>query len=271
MIEYLYQILQTSQTLFFLTMVVSLILGLEFGTRLGARRRAALGERADEGAHLVVGSVLGLMAFVLALNLSNASSRYEMRMHATLEEVNAIGTALMQAGAVGGDEADVLVADLKDYLVLRHRYVQATRFSGEIPRLNAETDALQGKIWGELTRRLEASTTPATSSLMNAINNAFDSSTAMRLAMEYRMPIQLIGLLLLLSVLGTAAVGYQFGLTRRRGRAPGILLSILWCVIVTEIIDIGSARIWSFRTDTRVYEWSLDSLGLLPEAGGDQP
>ena len=71
--------------------------------------------------------------------------------------------------------------------------------------------------------------------------------------------------------LGTAAVGYQFGLTRRRGRAPGILLSILWCVIVTEIIDIGSARIWSFRTDTRVYEWSLDSLGLLPEAGGDQP
>ena len=257
MIEYLYQILQTSQALFFLTMVVCLILGLEFGTRLGARRRAVIGERADEGANLAVGSVLGLMAFVLALNLSNASTRYEMRMHATLEEVNAIGTALMQAGAVGGDEADVLVADLKDYLVLRHRYVQATRFSGEI--------------WGELTRRLEASTTPATSSLMNAINNAFDSSTAMRLAMEYRMPIQLIGLLLLLSVLGTAAVGYQFGLTRRRGRAPGILLSILWCVIVTEIIDIGSARIWSFRTDTRVYEWSLDSLGLLPEAGGDQP
>lgn len=160
MIEYLYQILQTSQALFFLTMVVCLILGLEFGTRLGARRRAVIGERADEGANLAVGSVLGLMAFVLALNLSNASTRYEMRMHATLEEVNAIGTALMQAGAVGGDEADVLVADLKDYLVLRHRYVQATRFSGEIPRLNAETDALQGKIWGELTRRLEASTTP---------------------------------------------------------------------------------------------------------------
>ena len=91
----------------------------------------------------------------------------------------------------------------------------------------------------------------------------------MRLAMEYRMPHQLIALLLLLSAMGTAAVGYQFGLIGRRGRAPGILLSILWCMIVTEILDIGSARIWSFRTDTRVYEWSLESLGLPADQGGN--
>ena len=76
------------------------------------------------------------------------------------------------------------------------------------------------------------------------------------------MPSQVIGLLLALSILGTAAVGYQFGLTKRKGRLPGLLLAVLWCVIVTEIIDIGSARIWSFRTDTRVYEWSLTGLGM---------
>ena len=269
MIESLYQILQTSQLLFFVTMVVSLIIALEVGTWLGKRRRAIIGERADEGAGLVVGSVLGLLAFVLALNLSNASSRYEMRMHSTLDEVNAIGTAMMQAGAVGGDQAAQMTADLQAYLQLRHRYVQATRFSGEIDQLNADTNVLQNKIWADLTQRMQVATTPATSSLMNAINNAFDSSTAMRLAMEYRMPMQVIGLLLLLSVLGMAAVGYQFGLTQRRGRAPGILLSILWCMIVTEIIDIGSARIWSFRTDTRVYEWSLESLGLPLDQGAD--
>ena len=46
------------------------------------------------GAVLVVGSILGLLAFVLALNLSNASSRFERRVEATLQEVNAIGTAV---------------------------------------------------------------------------------------------------------------------------------------------------------------------------------
>lgn len=261
MIEPYYELLQTSRTLFFIVLLVGLIIAIEIGRALGLRRRAALGDSADEGANLVVGSVLGLMAFVLALNLSNATSRYEMRLNATLDEVNAIGTAMMQAGAVGGDQAESLTRDLTQYLELRYRYVRATRFSGEIAQVNAETSELQNRIWADLTRRMQASQTPATSSLMNAINNAFDASTAMRLAMEYRMPIQVIGLLLLLSLLGAAAVGYQFGLTRRNGRGPGVLLCLLWCMLVTEIIDIGLARIWSFRTDARVYEWSLEGLG----------
>jgi hypothetical protein len=67
--------------------------------------------------------------------------------------------------------------------------------------------------------------------------------------------------------MGTAAVGYQFGLNRRKGRGPGILLLLLWCMIVTEIIDIGSARVWSFRTDTRVYEWSMESMGIPVSSG----
>ena len=269
MIDYFYEFLQTSQLLFFLVMVAGLLITLEVGRVFGRRRRATIGEGADEGASLVVGSLLGLMAFVLALNLSNATSRFEMRMNATLQEVNAIGTAMMQAGAVGGAQVESLTADLREYLALRHDYVQATRQSGDIERLNAETGALQNKIWAGLTLRMQDSPSPATTSLMNAINNAFDASTAMRLAMEYRMPHQVIGLLFLLSGLGTAAVGYQFGLNRRRGRAPGILLSILWCMIVIEILDIGSARIWSFRTDTRVYEWSLEGLGMPVDQGGD--
>lgn len=269
MIEQLYEILQTSRSLFILALLAALLIAIEIGLRVGRRRRAALGDNPDEGASLVVGSVLGLMAFVLALNLSNATSRYEMRLNATLDEVNAIGTAMMQAGVVGGDQAGAIGADLIRYLELRYKYVRATHFTGEIEQMNGETTRLQNRIWAALSQRIEASQTPATTSLMNAINNAFDASTATRLAMEYRMPVQVIGLLLLLSVLGAAAVGYQFGLTRRKGRAPGILLCLLWCLLVTEIIDIGSARIWSFRTDARVYEWALEGLDLPlpPDAG----
>lgn len=246
----------------FLGLLLVMLVVYEIGRWIGQRRRQAIGDAADEGAALVVGSVLGLMAFVLALNLSSATSRYEMRMNATLQEANAIGTAMLQSDAAGGAQAQTLVADFKTYLDLRYRYVREPGNSAVIDQLNDETNALQNKIWAEVKLRLAESSTPAVSSLMNAVNNAFDSSTTMRQAMEYRMPSQLIGLLLALSALGTAAVGYQFGLTKRRGRAPGILLALLWCVMMTEIIDIGSARIWSFRTDTRVYEWSLKGLGM---------
>ncbi len=262
MITHLIDLLQLNQFAFLVIFLVGLIAFMEVGLRIGRLRRTHIGEHSDDGANLVVGSILGLLAFVLALNLSNATTRFEMRMDATLEEVNAVGTAMMQASAVGGEQAEGIITDLKHYLELRYRYIRAIRSTGEIERINAETSDLQNKIWAQLSERINESPTPAVSSLMNALNTTFDSSTALRLAMEYRMPSQLISLLLIMSLLGTAAVGYQFGLSKRNSRTPGIVLSILWCVVVTEIIDIGSARIWSFRTDSRVYEWSLEGLGI---------
>ena len=248
--------------LFLIILFAALALALEIGLRIGGRRRARIGARADEGAALVVGSILGLLAFVLALNLSNASSRFERRVESTLQEVNAIGTALLQADAVGGDQAADMVAGLRDYLALRYLYIRADKDAEDLARINARTNALQSALWAQMTQRIRESPTDPVSALMGSMNAAFDSSTAMRLAMEYRMPAQVIWLLLVMSVLGIAAVGYQFGLTGRRGRTPGLVLSLLWCAVVTEIVDIGSARIWSFRTDTRVYEWAMEGLDM---------
>lgn len=262
MADALTSFLLSSRLLFFVLLFVSLVLSLKLGHVLGGWRRAALGDRADEGASLIVGSILGLLAFVLALNLSNANSRFDWRLEAALDEVNAIGTATMQAEAVGGPEGQAIGAAMKTYLLLRYRYVSAGRASPEIARTTAETAELQGRIWADLTRLLDRDKSPASVSLMNALNNAFDASTVMRRAMEYRMPSQMVLLLLAMSVLGTAAVGYQFGLTNRRGLAPGWVLSLLWCVVVIQIFDIGAARVWSFRTDTRVYEWSLEGADL---------
>ena len=223
MFDHLYTLMETSRAAFFLALLLMVLVAIEVGLRVGRRRRQAIGEGADEGAALVVGSLLGLMAFVLALNLSNASSRFERRVEATLQEVNAIGTALLQADAVGGDQAVAMVAGLRDYLQLRYLYVGAERDSADLARINAETNALQNALWTQMTQRIRESPTDPVSALMGSMNAVFDSSTAMRLAMEYRMPAQVIWLLLVMSLLGVAAVGYQFGLTGRRGRCPD------WC------------------------------------------
>ncbi|MTH77071.1 hypothetical protein [Paracoccus aestuariivivens] len=255
-------LLEQNPLLFFSILLFGLIIFFELGVRIGRNRRKEIGEGSDEGATLVVGSVLGLLAFVLALNLSNASSRQENRMHSGLDEVNAIGTALMQAQAVGGDESGPIVAHLKKYLELRYRYIRAEPHSPEIAITTDESNQLQNEIWALLEKRVSENPTPAVTSLMNALNNAFDATTALRLMMEYRIPMQLIWLLLLMSLLGSGTVGYQFGLTGRKGRLPAIMLTVLWCTVVTAIIDIGSGRIWTFRTDARVYEWALDGYGI---------
>lgn len=145
---------------------------------------------------------------------------------------------------------------------MRYLYVRARPADDEIEKISQMTDDLQQQIWTNLMPLIEDRPTPPVTSLMNALNTTFDATNAMRMAMEYRMPAQVINLLLLMSLLGTGAVGYHFGLSQRKGRVPGIVLSVLWAVVITQIIDIGTARIWTFRTETRIYEWTMDSLEI---------
>src|ERR1700742_2061555 len=68
-----------------------------------AQRRKFLSGNRSEGVPIVVGGMLALLAFVLALTLSFASARFtELRVGA-LAESNAIGTAWLRAQTIGGD------------------------------------------------------------------------------------------------------------------------------------------------------------------------
>src|SRR5579871_6132147 len=54
-----------------------------------------------ESVGVIVGGMLGLLAFVLALTLSFANTRFSERRAGALTEANAIGTAWLRAEAIG--------------------------------------------------------------------------------------------------------------------------------------------------------------------------
>ena len=69
------------------------------------RRKASERDAPPEGVGVLVGSLLGLLAFVLALTLSFSSERFNERRLGTLAETNAIGTAWLRAKAIGQSRA----------------------------------------------------------------------------------------------------------------------------------------------------------------------
>lgn len=244
------------------------ILAREFGDLLG-RRRAARKETADEGIGVLTGSILGLLAFVLAFNLSIATARHSERRLASLEEANAIGTSWLQARAIDSPQAAAIARILEDYAAERIVFVRADRHSPVIAESLARTAAMQTQIWGHVTVLVRDMPGPVAASLMNAVNHTFDMTTAMRFAMAYAMPPQLVLLLLGLSSIGMGVLGYQFGLTGRHHRVLCLLASALWTAVVVEIFDIGSPRLGSFRTDTHAYEWTIAGFGDIPLPGAD--
>src|SRR5215468_12180838 len=74
---------------FALLLLAAQMLAHEAGYWLGYRRKAGGGEVQAEGVSVVVGGMLGLLAFVLAF----ANTRFIERVEGTLAEANAIGTA----------------------------------------------------------------------------------------------------------------------------------------------------------------------------------
>jgi hypothetical protein len=117
------------------------MLAHETGYWVGARRRARGGEVQAEGVGVVVGGMLSLLAFVLALTLSFANSRFSERVEGTLSEANAIGTAWLRAEAIEHERGPEIARLLEEYALVRRDFVSERRDQSVIDELNRRTNA----------------------------------------------------------------------------------------------------------------------------------
>lgn len=259
MIAFLAAIAERSVAAFGLALFCGQFVAHEIGYRLGRlRKRHASAE--GESVGVVVGGMLGLLAFVLALTLSFSNTRFSERRADTLSEANAIGTAWLRAKAIGSSRGDEIARLLEDYTRARADFVRIGRDPTGIDALNQRANMLQSTMWGHVSSMIREHPGPVSTSLMAALNDVFDASTAMRFAFEMRLPPQLFWLLIAMSLLCMGAVGYQMGLKEKPVRALVAVLTLMWTIVIVDILDLAAARLGNFRTDTAAYDWTLQGF-----------
>jgi len=103
----------------FLAIVVLVLLSIEGGFRLGLYRRKRSEKEKDAPVGAMVGSTLGLLAFMLAFTFGMAASRFDARKTLVLDEANAIGTTYLRAAMLpeGGNEVRDLLRQYVDQRV----------------------------------------------------------------------------------------------------------------------------------------------------------
>jgi hypothetical protein len=230
------------------------------GYRFGSRGKAHGLEVHAEGVAIVVGGMLSLLAFVLALTLSFANARYSERIEGTLKEANAIGTAWLRAEAIGHVRGPEISRLLEEYTHLRREFVSQGQNRSAIDELNQRTNSLQTKIWGHAAAIAREQPNPVSAALMAALNDAFDEATAERFAYQLRLPPPIFWLLLGMTLLGMGALGFQLGLTGRQVHVLVMFLSIMWTVVIVDILDLASPRIGNFRASSAIYDWTLQGF-----------
>jgi hypothetical protein len=245
---------------FALLLFVVQMLAHEAGYWFGSRRKAHGGDVQAEGVGIVVGGMLGLLTFVLALTLSFANSRFSERVEGTLSEANAIGTAWLRAEAIGNVRGPEIARLLEEYAQVRRDFVREGQDQSGIDELNQHTNALQSKIWGHMAAILREQPNVVSTSLMAALNEAFDQATAERFAYYLRLPSPIFWLLIGMTLLGTAALGFQLGLTGRKVHLLVAFLSIMWTVVIVDILDLASPRIGALRAGAAAYDWTLQGF-----------
>ena len=231
----------------------------ELGYQIGRRRAARHAVQADN-VGVVVGGMLALLAFVLALTLSFANASFSERRAGTLAEANAIGTAWLRAQAIGGPRGSEIARLLEQYTHLRIDFIRADNDPAGIDELNHRTSALQTQIWGHASALARERTDPVVVSLLTALNDTFDTTTASRFAYGLRLPPELSWLLFGMALLSMGALGYQVGLRGNPSHVLAALLTLMWTAVIVDILDLASPRIGGLRPSAAVYEWALQGF-----------
>jgi len=214
-----------------------LLLAITLGRHVGLRAKGRESSAEKTSLGTVVGAMLLLMSFILAITYSLTSSRFAERKQLLLDDVNAISTLDLRGdflSPAGRDESRSLI---REYVQLRaHESVAAP----EIQELQAATDrwaAIHQQLWDLATRDQQLLSDQAGRKLyFEALNTMFDIHTS-RYNTEYILRIQkpIWFLLAIVTTLAITSLGVEIGLSGIHSRAS-ILVVILLAITLSTLL-----------------------------------
>jgi hypothetical protein len=249
---------------FFVAFSIVALVTIEFGYRLGRWWQTRTADEKEGPTTMIVGSLLALMAFLLAITMGMASDRFDTRRHLVLSEANAVGTAYLRAGYLPEPASSKVRDLLRVYAPLRI----ATSDPADIRvRLNRSVE-IQGKLWSiteELARAAPDSDVLAL--FIVSLNEMIDlHETRVTAGLYARVPETILILLLLGSLLTLAMVGFNAGLTLQRAPPTVVILIIVLSAVITLVVDLDRPRDGFLEVSQQPLIDLLEQIGLPPPA-----
>ena len=212
----------------------------EVGFRIGRWVQDRTADVVEEGPNgVLVGSIVALMAFLLAITTGMASDRYDTRRLMVLDDANAIQTAYLRAGYIaepGSSEARTL---LQAYLPLRITTSDPVAVQAAI----LQSEALQRQLWAIAENAARADSSDVTALFVESINDVITVHEQRVTAGVYaRVPPTILWVLILGAALSLGMVGYSAGLTKKRSPVSAIALIIALGAVLTLAIDLDRPR-----------------------------
>src|SRR5262245_3107595 len=207
----------------------------EVGFRLGVWWQAREPGEQEGPTDMLVGSLLGLMAFVLAITLGLATDRPDARRSLVGAEASSLATAYQRADYLPSAEAARLKSLLRAYVPLR-----IVTDPSEVPANIAKSAALARQMWTiQATVAQSGNNSDLIASLGASLNEIVAVGEQRVVAGVYaRVPQTIMFLLLAGSALSLAMVGYSAVIKGRRSVLSATVLIITLGAVTTLVVDL---------------------------------
>ncbi len=224
---------------FFLLTISVALLCIEGGFRLGCRNAA---KEHETSVASMVGSMLSLLAFMLAFTFGLAAARYDTRKILVMEESNAIGTTYFRADFIEEPFRTNIKSLVRKYVDIRVKDV----FQNDAlePTL-AKGEVIQDQLWQQATIVGQKHPESETVALFIESLNQMIDLHAKRLAtrLQARIPPSIWYALFLIAALSMAGNGYKCGIVGGRSVVASLMLAIAFSTVILLIADLD--RPWA--------------------------
>ena len=226
---------QIPSLLFLALFALANLLAYEVGFRIGmwSKQRDPEGEEGATG--LIVGSIIGLMAFLLAITMGMAADRFDTRRSLVLQETNAIGTTYLRAGYLSEPASSESQALLREYVPLRIATSDREQLAANV----AASEDIQAELWTIAEEVARTDGSDVTALYIESLNDVIDLHTMRVVAGVYsRVPVTILWLLVAGVVLSLGLVGYNAGLSRRRSPVIAVVLVVALGAVIWLVVDL---------------------------------
>jgi hypothetical protein len=241
------------------------LLMYELGFRVGRWWQNRTPEEAEGPTSMLVGSILALLAFLLAITMGMAADRFDTRRGLVVAESNAIGTSYLRAEYLAEPASSTSRELLREYTVTR--IVQPGITEEAVLSRLAQGQEILDELWAiavELAR--EAPESEMLGLYVESLNETIDVYSTRNIAGIFaRVPEAVMLLLYVGAILALGMVGFNAGLTRRRSPLSAVVLIIVLGAVTTLIVDIDRPQGGNVTVSQQPMEALAAQIAAPPE------